>query len=97
MNNISFSIIINTYNRGKFLDDAITGLFQLNYSNYEIIIINGPSTDNSQELIASWSNQIKHKKIPERNLSISRNAGIDLADGEIIAFIDFPSSLAATL
>ena len=74
MNTISFSIIINTYNRGEYLDDAIRGLFQLNYSNYEIIVINGPSTDNSQEVIDSWSNLIKHKTISERNLSISRNA-----------------------
>ncbi len=88
MNNISFSIIINTYNRGKYLEDAIRGLLQLNYTNYEIIIINGPSTDNSQEVIDSWSNKIKFSTIPDRNLSISRNAGINLADGEIIAFID---------
>ena len=46
------------------------------------------STDTSRS-VDSWSNLIKHKTILVKEiLSISRNAGIDLADGETIAFID---------
>jgi glycosyltransferase involved in cell wall biosynthesis/GT2 family glycosyltransferase len=82
------SIIINTYNRGKYLNDAIRALKGLDYPDFEVIVVNGPSTDNSQAIIDSWGDSIKALTCPDANLSQSRNVGIAAAAGDIICFMD---------
>ncbi|MEQ5788195.1 glycosyltransferase [Erythrobacter sp. NFXS35] len=82
------SVVINTLNRAELLDDAITGVMQLDYPNYELVVVNGPSTDHSEEVLARWQGQIKHLRCDVPNLSVSRNFGIEGAVGEIVAFLD---------
>lgn len=82
------SIVVCTYNRAESLTDTLHGLSQLNYPNYEIIVVNGPSTDATTEAIAKWRNRIKTVQCDAANLAISRNLGITAAAGEIVAFID---------
>lgn len=82
------SIVINTYNRGKYLNDAIAALLGLDYPAFEVIVVNGPSTDDSAEVIASWGDRIKALTCPDANLSQSRNVGIAAAAGDIICFMD---------
>lgn len=85
---IKFSIVVNTYNRADFLEDCLLGLSELSYSNFEVIVINGPSTDRTTEILESWQNKIKTGRCLTANLSMSRNAGIEMADGDVIGFID---------
>jgi glycosyltransferase involved in cell wall biosynthesis/GT2 family glycosyltransferase len=82
------SIVVNTYNRGAWLDDALRGLAGLDYPEFEVIVVNGPSTDDSAAVIARWVPMIKALDCEEANLSMSRNVGIAAASGAIIAFID---------
>lgn len=82
------SIVINTYNRGAWLDDALRGLAGLDYPQFEVIVVNGPSTDDSAAVIARWGGAIKALTCDQANLAVSRNIGIAAAAGEIIAFID---------
>ena len=84
----SISVVVNTYNRGAWLDDALRGLAGLDYPEFEVIVVNGPSTDHSAEVIARWGTAIKPLCCDLANLSVSRNIGIAAADGDIIAFID---------
>jgi len=84
----SVSIVLNTYNRGAWLDDALRGLAGLDYPDFEVIVVNGPSTDTSAEVIARWGGAIKALTCAQANLSVSRNIGIAAAAGDIIAFID---------
>lgn len=84
----SVSVIVNTYNRGAWLDDALFGLAGLDYPDFEVIVVNGPSTDNSADVIARWGSAIKALRCDQANLSVSRNIGIAAAAGTIIAFID---------
>lgn len=84
----SFSIVINTLNRGNLLGDAIRGVFQLDYPSFELIVVNGPSTDNSEEVLAQWHGRIKHLHCDVANLSVSRNVGIEAAAGDVVAFLD---------
>lgn len=85
---LSASVIINTYNRGKYLNDAISALKGLDYPSFEVIVVNGPSTDESSEVIKSWGNDIKALDCAEANLSASRNIGIAAAAGDFICFMD---------
>lgn len=84
----TFSIVINTLNRANYLHDALKGISELNHDNYEVIVINGPSTDNTNEILKRYPFPIKIGTCPEPNLSKSRNIGIEMAAGEIVCFID---------
>ena len=86
------SIIIPTYNRAKLLPRTINSVLKQNYKNWELIVIDDRSTDNTKELIEGYSkkdSRIKyvlnyHKKGPGG----ARNCGIENAKGKYIAFLD---------
>ena len=84
----SVSVVICTYNRSDLLERALDYLQHQYDPRFEVIVVDGPSSDNTAEVIQKWRHRIKFAKNSERNLSISRNIGIRLAAGEIIAFID---------
>ncbi|MBJ9621099.1 glycosyltransferase [Burkholderia multivorans] len=85
----SISIVINTLNRGPVLQKTLESFRWLRYpGEFEVIVVNGPSTDNTDEVIASWLPKIRAGKCEFANLSISRNVGICMARGDIVAFID---------
>jgi hypothetical protein len=84
----SVSVVICTYNRGDLLERALDYLQHQYDPRFEVIVVDGPSSDNTAEVIQKWRHRIKCAKNPERNLSMSRNIGICLAAGEIVAFID---------
>jgi glycosyltransferase involved in cell wall biosynthesis/GT2 family glycosyltransferase len=60
----------------------------LDYSSFEVCVVYGPTEDGTRELLRSYEGRIKCAPCRERNLSKSRNIGIALASGEIVAFID---------
>lgn len=82
------SIVINTFNRADSLATTLNSLRSLDFADYEVIVVNGPSTDSTSEVISSFGALIKVGNCPVRNLSRSRNIGIRLSAGEIVAFID---------
>lgn len=82
------SIVICTYNRVTFLKRTLKSLENLRYKNFEVIVVNGPSTDGTDKILDMYNGKIKVATNPITNLSISRNIGIKLSAGEIIAFID---------
>ncbi|SEB00372.1 glycosyltransferase [Variovorax sp. YR216] len=85
----SISIVINTLNRASNLQATLESFRWLRYAGaFEVIVVNGPSTDNSEEVIERWSGSIRAARCPVANLSVSRNIGICMARGQIVAFID---------
>lgn len=82
------SVIINTDGRAKALPATLDGLARLKYDNFEVCIVYGPTPDGTREYVQSLGNRVKSAHCPVRNLSQSRNMGIALAAGEIVAFID---------
>lgn len=82
------SIVICTYNRGDLLERCLDYLQYQTNQNFEVVVVNGPSTDNTAVVLQKYKNQIKLGNNSERNLSKSRNIGIELSDGDIVAFID---------
>lgn len=84
----SVSIVINTLNRADHLNDALLSLKGLDYPEFEVVVVNGPSTDATAQIIERWGSGIKSLTCPEPNLSMSRNIGIAAAAGDVICFID---------
>lgn len=84
----TLSVVICTYNRRDYLERCLDYLRYQSNDNFEVIVVDGPSDDGTAELLESWKGKIKVARNPERNLSKSRNIGIDMAAGDIVAFID---------
>lgn len=82
------SVVICTYNRVAYLERALDYLSHQSSSAFEVIVVDGPSTDGTKEALAALGENLKIAHNPERNLAKSRNLGIELSDGDIVAFID---------
>jgi glycogen synthase len=88
MTQLTCSLIINTYNRAPYLRRLLAGLRHLRGARFEVVVVNGPSTDGTAALLAEHQGRVKVVDCPTRNLSHSRNLGIAAAAGDIVVFID---------
>jgi glycosyltransferase involved in cell wall biosynthesis len=84
------SVVIPTYNCATLLGQAINAVLAQSFKDFEIIVIDDHSTDNTKEVIDSFAGQglrysLSHKT---RNIAASRNRGIFLAQGKYVAFLD---------
>ena len=86
--NLRISVIINTYNRADFLHRVLLALKEQSYQDFEVVVVDGPSTDHTGTVLAEFKQQIKTARCPKRNLSLSRNIGIEESAGDICVFID---------
>jgi len=83
-----FSVIITTYNRASLLSSAIDSVLNQSYQNFELIIIDDGSTDNTEEAIKLKKGRITYYKLEEnRGIAIARNKGLDLANGDYVTFL----------
>ena len=84
------SVVIPSYNHGRFLGRALQSVLDQTYTNSEVIVVDNHSTDNTDEVMASFADQrITYLKIHNNGIiAASRNAGLRLAKGEWIAFLD---------
>ncbi|MDF2114709.1 glycosyltransferase [Roseiarcaceae bacterium H3SJ34-1] len=85
---LSFSVVINTDGRREHLERTLESLRFLSYDNFEACVVYGPTPDGTKELLQQRENEIKIAACQARNIARSRNIGIALAAGDIIAFID---------
>jgi glycogen(starch) synthase len=83
-----FSIIVCTDGRPAALANTLRCLTYLNGPAFEVCVVRGPTEDGVGQVLESWAGTIKVARNPERNLSASRNLGIAMASGDIIAFVD---------
>jgi glycosyltransferase involved in cell wall biosynthesis len=83
-----FSVVINTYNRGASLRQTLAALRHQTHTDFEVVVVNGPSTDDTERVLAEFADAVRIYRCPEANLSKSRNIGLSAAAGEVVAFID---------
>ena len=81
------SVIICTYNRADHLKKCLDSMLDQTYDKFEVIIVNGPSTDRTENLLKQYPFRYIHQK-KKGGLSEARNLGVSEAKGEIVAFID---------
>ena len=84
----SVSIIIPTYNRARYLTKAIDSVLAQTYTNYEIIVVDDGSTDNTKEVLEPYMDRITYLYQENTGVSAARNTGIRAARGKWIAFLD---------
>nr|WP_279344008.1 glycosyltransferase [Gramella jeungdoensis] len=83
-----------TYNRESFINDALNSIKEQTYSNWECIVVDDGSADNTREILKGWTekdNRFKYVQRPDdhkKGLPGSRNYGLSLASGNYIIFFD---------
>lgn len=85
------SVIVPIYNVEEYLDECIKSIVNQTYKNLEIILVDDGSPDHCPELCDIWAeNDSRIKVIHKENggVSSARNAGLDVAAGDFIAFVD---------
>ena len=85
------SIIVPCYKQAQFLGDALQSVLNQTYTNWECIIVNDGSPDNTDQVAKAWCEQDKRFKYISKNnggLSSARNAGIKSSNGEFILPLD---------
>ncbi len=88
MENPKVSVIITTYNYGQFIQEAIESILDQTYKNFEIIVIDDGSTDNTKEVLKPYLNRIKYIYQENSHIPKARNTGILISKGEYLAFLD---------
>jgi glycosyltransferase involved in cell wall biosynthesis len=84
-----FSIILPTYNRAHFLPKAIESILAQTFKDWELIIVDDGSTDNTKEVVTGYTDpRIKYIYQENQERSAARNNGIAQAHGEYICFLD---------
>ena len=89
------SIIVPAYNVEKYIKTCLDSLINQTYSNFEIIVINDGSTDQTEKILNEYESNPKIRIFSQKNggLSAARNQGLNLANGELVCFIDSDDSV----
>ena len=84
-----FSIVIPLYNKEKFIKNTLQSVLNQTFSDFEIIIINDGSTDQSEQMVSQFKDaRIRYFTQKNEGAASARNFGIEKANANYIAFID---------
>jgi len=82
------SVIIPTYNRASLLKEAVDSVLAQDYRNFELIVVDDGSTDQTSEILNAFRREITILRRHNQGVSSARNAGINAASGSLVAFLD---------
>ena len=82
------SVIIPTYNRALKCKEAVASVLLQTHGNVEVIVVDDESNDNTKEIIYGMDDRVKFISQRHAGVSAARNAGLEVATGDYIAFLD---------
>jgi glycosyltransferase involved in cell wall biosynthesis len=82
------TVVIPTYNRCDFLKAAIDSVLSQTFQDFELIVVDDGSTDNTIDLIRSYGDSLVYLKHDNQGPSAARNRGIEASRGDLVAFLD---------
>jgi glycosyltransferase involved in cell wall biosynthesis len=82
------SIVIPTYNTAGYISETLNSIFIQSYEDYEIIVVDDGSTDNTREVLEPYMENTRYIYQENRGRAGARNTGIKAAKGKYIAFLD---------
>lgn len=96
------SVILSVYNGQNYVKEAIESVLAQDYSNIELVLVNDGSTDNTENILETYSDRTILISQSNKGLGSGRNSGIKASSGHYIAFIDHddfwePNKLRAQL
>lgn len=90
------SVVIPTYNCGRFIAEAIESALGQTVAPYEVIVVDDGSTDDSAQILTSYGDRIIHVRQQNQGVGAARNKGAEVATGEFLAFLDADDYWAPT-
>ncbi len=86
------SVVIPTYNRAGFLEEAILSVLEQDYvqnnSDFELWVVDDGSQDHTKDLVKGFENEVHYIYQDNRGASSARNKGLEVSSGEFVAFLD---------
>lgn len=96
---MKISIVVTFFNCEKYVKDCMDSLLHLDYDDYEIIVLDDGSSDNTRELLQEYidTHHLKYALHEHQGVSAARNKGIELSDGEYVMFVDGDDRLYSSI
>ena len=93
------SVVVPAFNSADYIDEAIESVLSQTFQNFELIVVDDGSTDATLDVLNRYAHCIQLVSQSNRGAAAARNAGVEIARGELIAFLDaddtfFPEKLA---
>ncbi len=83
-----FSVVIPSYNRSGMTVEAVNSVLAQTFSDYEIIVVDDGSTDDTEEVLSGFDHKIKYHKQINAGVAFARNKGVSLSTGRYICYLD---------
>jgi len=83
-----FSVVVPTYNRSEMARDAVHSVLNQDFSDFELIVVDDGSSDNTADVMTSFSNKLRYHRQINGGVASARNAGISLSSGQYICYLD---------
>jgi glycosyltransferase involved in cell wall biosynthesis len=94
MSNALVSVVVAAYNGERFLNESLQSAFAQDYEPFEVVFVDDGSTDGTAEIAQSFP--VRYLRQENRGLPAARNAGLAVAKGELVAFLDDDDLLPPT-
>lgn len=88
---VKVSVIMLVHNREEYITESISSILNQNFEDFEFIIVNNGSIDESEKIIKKITEEdsrVKYIKLETSQIGIGRNKGLELANGEYVTFVD---------
>lgn len=85
---VFFSVVIPSYNRSEMAVDAVNSALNQTFQDFEIIVVDDGSTDDTEEVLRVFSDRITYHKQTNAGVASARNKGIALSSGRYICYLD---------
>src|SRR5271165_7143352 len=82
------SVVIPTYNYGRYVPQAVESVLAQTFKDFEIIVVDDGSTDDTPQQLEPYQDRIRVHKQANQGVSAARNAGVRLARAALVAFLD---------
>jgi len=82
------SVIIPSYNSAKYLTDALDSVLSQTHRDFEVLVIDDGSTDDTQAVVRRYGDVVRYIRQPNSGVAAARNRGIDESQGHYVAFLD---------
>src|SRR5262245_35160607 len=83
------SIVVPSYNQGRFLREALDSIFRQRYPNLEVVVMDGGSRDDSVAILRSYGDRLKYwQSQPDGGQSQAINAGMGHTTGELVGWLN---------
>jgi glycosyltransferase involved in cell wall biosynthesis len=82
------SVVIPTHNSARFVAQAVRGVFEQTYGRHEVIVIDDGSSDETLDILQPFLGQIIYCHQGQQGPAAARNAGIRIARGKYVCFLD---------